>query len=77
MYIYTNLLTLRPNCGSAEQPQPSPIGKALNHIKPQPSDRMCEGIMRLQWQSDKIGSKQTPDWKTLEAAKALTSWALT
>ena len=33
--------------------------------------------MRLQWQADMIGSKETLDWKTLGAAKALTSWVLT
>ena len=62
MYIYTNLLNLRATCGSAEQPIPSPIGKAPSQPK---------------WQADKTGSKETPDWKTLGAAKALTSWVLT
>ena len=28
-------------------------------------------------QADNICSSETPDWKALEAAKALTSWALT
>ena len=39
MYIYINLLNLRATCGSAEQPIPSPIGKALSQPKPHPSDR--------------------------------------
>ena len=30
----------------------------------------------FQWQADRICSKETPDWKALEAAKALISWAL-
>ena len=43
MYIYTNLLNLRATCGSAEQPLPSPIGKALSQPKPHPSDRTVWG----------------------------------
>ena len=39
MYIYTNLLNQRANSGSAEQPIPSPIGKAPSQPKPHPSDR--------------------------------------
>ena len=31
----------------------------------------------FQWQADSICSSETSDWKALEAAKALTSWALT
>ena len=31
----------------------------------------------FQWQADKGCSKETPDWKALDVAKALTSWALT
>ena len=31
----------------------------------------------FQWQADSVWSKDTPDWKDLEAAKALTSWVLT
>ena len=33
--------------------------------------------MLLQLLADKIGSKETLDWKTLGAAKALTLWVLT
>ena len=48
-------------------------------ISPSPALQieLCEGIMWLQRQADKTVSKETSDWKTLEASKALTSWALT
>ena len=39
MYIYTDFLNLRATCGSADQPIPSPIFKALSQPKPHPSDR--------------------------------------
>ena len=40
MYINTNLLNIRANCGSAEQPLLDPIEKALNQLKPHPSNRI-------------------------------------
>ena len=63
--------------GSAEQPLQVPGGRALSQPKPRPSDRTVKVLCDFQWQADKICSKETPDWKALEAAKALTSWALT
>ena len=77
MYIYNYLHNYVqvsskpwPTDGSAEQPLQVPCDRALNQSKPHPSGR----IVRM---ADRICSNETPDWKALEAANALTSWALT
>ena len=74
MYMYTNL-NIRAICGSAEQPLLGPSKEALNqprHIL----QNYVKVIYDLQWKAEDC-SKETPDWNALEAAKALTSWALT
>ena len=69
MYIYTNL-NIKAIGGSSEQPLLGPSDKALSQPKPHPSNKtVCQAY--------KICSKETPDWKALEAAKTLTVWALT
>ena len=73
-FFLTNLHNIRAICGSAEQPLLGPSEKALNQPKPHPSTELCE--CDFQWQADKICSKETPDWKALDTAQALTSWAL-
>ena len=66
IYIYTNLI-FGVGGGPVGQPPLDPNEKALYQPKPHP----------FQWQTERICSKETPDWKALEAAKAVTSWALT
>ena len=61
---------------SAEQPLQVPGDRALNQPKPHPSGKI-KMLCDFQWQADKICSSETPDWKALEAANALRSWALT
>ena len=50
--------------GSGEQQTTGPKWKSSEGVKV-----LCD----FQWQADESCSKQTPDWKALEAAKALTS----
>ena len=64
---YIQISKLRAICGSAEQPLSALGGKALS----------VKVLCNFQWQADKIWFKETPEWKALEATKALTSWALT
>ena len=78
MYIYKNPLMIRAICGSAEQPLLGPNGKSSESAQATSFKENCMKVLcDFGWQADKICSKETPDWKALEAVKALTLWALT
>ena len=53
--------------GPAGQPPLDPNGKALSQPKPHHSDRNVKEVCDFQWQADRNCSKETPNWKTLEA----------
>ena len=61
--------------GTAEQPLLGQNGKALNQPKPPPLDRIVPRIELCE--VDNSCAKETPEWKAVQAAKALTSWVLT
>ena len=68
IYIFTYLLIYGLGGGPVGQPPLALNEKAMNCVKV---------LWDFQWQTDRIYFKETPDWKALEAANALTSWALT
>ena len=64
--------------GPVEQPPLGPNGKSSGSAQVTSFKYNCVKVLcDFQWQADKICSKETPDWKALEATKALTSRALT
>ena len=71
------LLMYWAHSGSVKQPPLGPDESALNQPKPHPSSKPGRGCSGISDDRLKTNHLKNPNWKALEAAKALTSWDLT